>query len=109
MAKPITPEDVADKKLEAMPEAVIEAFNELIVKGWDGRCATVVQDEVINRIIGKMQPDNPSQLRTKIFANHWLDVEDIYRKSGWKVEYDEPGFNESYPATFEFSKKHKER
>ena len=35
----------------------------------------------------------------------WLDVEGIYRKAGWDVEYDSPGYCEDYPATFKFRKK----
>jgi len=40
-----------------------------------------------------------------IFDNHWLDVEPIFEDCGWKVEYDKPGFNENYPATFKFTPK----
>lgn len=28
----------------------------------------------------------------------WLDLEDIYRDEGWTVEYDSPGYNETYEA-----------
>lgn len=40
--------------------------------------------------------------RQEIFDNRLLDVEDVFRSQGWKVEYDKPGYNESYPATFTF-------
>lgn len=43
--------------------------------------------------------------RQEIFDNCWLDVEDIFEEVGWKVVYDKPGYNESYPANFEFTKK----
>ena len=46
-----------------------------------------------------------SEARVLIFSNHWLDVEDIYRKQGWKVVYDSPGYDESYDAYYEFRKK----
>jgi len=42
-----------------------------------------------------------------IDKNNWLDVGKIYENAGWKVEYDRPGFNESYEATFSFTAKRK--
>ncbi len=41
---------------------------------------------------------------TTVCDNHWLDVEDVYREAGWVVEYDKPGYCESYEATFTFKK-----
>lgn len=40
--------------------------------------------------------------RDMLFDNHWLDIEPMYRREGWIVEYDKPGFNEHYEATFTF-------
>jgi hypothetical protein len=40
--------------------------------------------------------------KQQIFDDNLLDVEEVYEKAGWKVEYDKPAFNESYPATFTF-------
>jgi len=40
--------------------------------------------------------------RAEIFDKGWLNVEEVYRAAGWAVEYDKPGFNESYSATFTF-------
>jgi hypothetical protein len=33
-----------------------------------------------------------------------MDVEDVYQKAGWEVEFDKPGYNEDYEANFKFSK-----
>ena len=44
----------------------------------------------------------------KICEEGWLDVEDVYRKAGWEVIYDAPGYNESfYEPSFEFRIKNK--
>jgi hypothetical protein len=40
-----------------------------------------------------------------MFNKHWFDIEDIYRKAGWAVEFDKPGYNESYESFFVFKKK----
>lgn len=35
----------------------------------------------------------------------WLNFEEAFRKNGWDVAYDGPGFNESYDAYFQFRAK----
>jgi len=95
---PIKPGDVVKVKQGTIPDAVIEAFNELIVKKFDGRSATVRQDEVISLLVTKGLKEEA------IYENGWLDVEGIYEKSGWEVAYDKPGYNESYAAFFVFTK-----
>ncbi|HEU5114533.1 MAG TPA: hypothetical protein VFT82_02075 [Candidatus Paceibacterota bacterium] len=96
---PLKPKDVVDKKAEDIPPEVIEAFNEMIAKEWDGGSARVVQKDVIKKIVEK------GISRDEIFKNNWLDVEEIYRKNGWDVEYDKPGYCENYDAFFVFSEK----
>lgn len=104
MAGPITPEEAADyKRTVVIPEKVFEAFNELIATHWNGRTARFRQDDVV-RLILKKYGRSKTVTRPSIFANHWLDVEPIYREAGWKVVYDSPAYNETYDATFEFSK-----
>lgn len=110
--KPIGPEDVARAKTQTFPDEVIEAFNELIAAGYTGGRSAVRQEDAVNLIMDKMDAKNTppigsghrKHLRNEIFAKGWLNVEEIYRAQGWKVVYDKPGFNESYPATFEFSR-----
>lgn len=94
--KPITPTEVASAKI---PDEVIKAFNDLIVAEWDGYSAVIHQDEICTLVAERLKVK-----RQTVFANKWLDVEDIFRQAGWKVEYDKPGYNETYEATFTFSK-----
>lgn len=101
--QPITPQEVVDKKLESIPDEVILAFNGLIAKKFNGSSATIKQNEAINAILTLTEDERIG--RQEIFDNHWLDVEDIYRKIGWDVEFDNPGYNESYEAFFVFKKK----
>lgn len=100
MAKigPIKPSDIEQKKTELLPDEVFEAFNELIAENWRGSYATFALDEVKTRVRKKMGKRGGSE-------KGWYDVEPIYRKAGWKVDFDAPGYNESYPSTFTFSKK----
>jgi hypothetical protein len=96
--KPIRPKEVSRKKKASIPYAVFEAFNELVTENYDpnSRCAIVRQDDVVNRIVQK------EHSRKEVFDKGWLDIEEIYAKHGWKVEYDSPAYNESYPSTFRF-------
>lgn len=98
--KPITPKEVTTKRRESIPDAVFEVFNDLIVKHWSGSSATIKQGEAAKLIAKKLKCSEE-----KLYENHWMDVEPIYRKAGWSVKYDKPGYNESYEAYFVFSKK----
>lgn len=102
--RPIKPGEVVKAKKETVfPDAVLQAFNELITLHFNGNHATIKQDDVIALIMAKMGFETKD--RGKIFDNGWLDVEDVYRAEGWHVEYDKPGYNETYPSTFIFKRK----
>ena len=98
---PIKASEIDKVRHQTIPDVVVEAFNELILKNFSSGSATVMQDDVAKLIVQK------GLKRQDIFDNHWLDVEDLYRKNGWKVDYDKPGYNESYNAYFVFSAKTK--
>lgn len=100
MIEPLKPDQIQVAKNADLPDFVISAVNEMLVKKWTGHQARFTQREIIGLILSK--GDNVT--RELLFENHWLDFEDIYRRQGWKVEYDSPGYNESYEANFTFTK-----
>ena len=105
--KPITPDEVVSAKRDSLPQEVLEAFNEMIASSWNGSYSHFKTKEVVAVILEKMNYGKITQPIIKsdeLFENHWLDVEDIYRKAGWKVVYDNPAYNETYDATYKFSK-----
>lgn len=97
--KPISPQEASQDKLNQIPDTVIEAFNELLSGTPIGGETTIYQNEILD-ILTKKGLD-----RATIFSKGWLDVEEIYRKAGWIVEYDKPGYNETYEAHFTFRAK----
>ena len=99
MANPITPDEAAAHKAAVLPEGVIEEFNDLIALAFDGRTATVMQDDVAEAVAGRLGISV-----NEVFDRHLLDVEPVYRAAGWEVQYDKPGFNESYRPYFKFSR-----
>ena len=100
--EPITPGDIAAIKQQQIPGFVFDSFNELIAKHYDGTQSTFLQRDVTTLI---SEAGNCSE--SYVYDNRWLDVEAVYERSGWKVEYDKPGFNEDYPARFTFTPKNK--
>jgi len=100
MINPIAPQEVELNVTK--PDEVIQVFNDLIQENWDGRKSCFRLKAVADRVSEAMEITLP-----EVFDRHYLDVEPIYRRIGWRVKYDEPGFNETYPATFTFSKEEK--
>lgn len=96
--RPISPDNVQALKNQDIPPVVIAAANELIVAKWTGSSATVK----IKDLVAALASEISSEL---LFANHWLDIEPLFRDAGWQVEFDKPGYNESYDAYFIFTKK----
>jgi hypothetical protein len=97
MVKPITPPEAYGAKV--FPDAVIEAFNEVITEHYSHGSAHFNQEEVVQLIVKK------GIARREIFANDWLDIEPLFEKAGWEVDYDKPGYNEFYEANYTFTAK----
>ena len=96
--RPMTPTDVQLEQSKNLPDAVIEVFNQLIAQNYVNGSATVKQDDVLALLVEK------GLGRDEIFGKGWLNIERVYRSAVWSVTYDKPGFNETYPATFEFKR-----
>ena len=98
--EPITPQEVNKQKHKYLPEYVIQAFNELIAEKFFSGEARIKQEEAVSRILA-LCPDE-KMTSSILFERHYLDVEDIYRDQGWKVMFDQPGYNESGTSVFKF-------
>ena len=102
MVKPIAPSDVVNAQVELFPDFVIETWNAAIAKNWSGTESRILQKDIAYELIAA----SPTLVnRGDVFARHWLDIEGVYRTEGWAVQYDKPGYNESYDAYFVFKKK----
>lgn len=98
--KPIKPSEM----VQNIPDWIIEGANECIQEHWVelDKQSHFTQDELIKFVL-KHKPKNDKTTRAVLFDKHWLDIEPIYRKEGWKVEYDKPAYYETYDANFTFS------
>lgn len=109
--QPIKPSEIEGVKQSTIPEAMIKAVNSLIVKNWSAnKESRILQKNIVEEYLDNLAiQEHPAEInrqveRDKVFEYHWLDIEDMYKKAGWKVKYDKPGFNESYEAFFIFEK-----
>jgi len=99
MSGPISPGQVVAAKEQQIPEEVFQVVNDLIVEKWSNGSATILQRDIVSRL---RAIDGFEDID---FADKgWLDFEPVYRKKGWVVTYDKPGYNETYPASFQFRK-----
>ncbi len=102
--KPLSPTKVKQAAINAVPDFVIQAVNNLLAKECRGECqyATLRQTDIIDEILRV----NPKVKRDQIFANHWLDFEGVFERAGWDVRYDKPAYNENwYEPSFDFKAK----
>ena|ERR1035437_2556462 len=102
--KPISPKEIDNQKDLDIPDEVIAAFNELIIKKLNGDTAVITQGEALSLCLSKLKAANKKMTSEELFDYHYLDVEQNFRKAGWKVEYDKPGYNERYEGFYTFSK-----
>ena len=100
MTRPITPEELPERRREQIPDVVFEVINTLIVEKWEGHRAVLHQHDIVKRVC-----DESGMTASEIFDNHYLDVEYLYEDAGWFVRYEKPAYNETFKAFFEFTKK----
>lgn len=96
LVRAITPEEAVELRKVIIPSEVLNTINHLIAEKLAGGRAFILQKEIVAAL------EEAGMNRNDIYDKHWLDFEDIYRDSGWKVTYDKPGWNESYDASFKF-------
>lgn len=99
MTKPVTPGEVVEVKQAHIPDVVIRVMNELIAEGWNGTSSRVYCREAAEAIARQ-----GGFTVAEVYDRHMLDIEPIFRKALWRVELDRPGYNESYPAFWVFSR-----
>ncbi len=98
----ITPSEVENQLDNDIPSELLESFNEIITRKYRDGYATVYLKDVVELATKK------GLKKDEVFSSQWLynfSIEKIYRKAGWKVEYDGPAYNESYEPYYQFSRR----
>lgn len=104
--KPIRPDEVASAKVKYLPPEVIKAINDLIIKHWNGKNATIKQNELVDEMCKNFNKRYPEDkyVRQDIFNEKYLEFEDAFRTVGWDVKYDRSDYTETRDSTFIFTK-----
>ncbi len=106
MPKPITPQEAKAQKLLIIPNYIIEAVNELLIKHLSSGRAIILRDAIIYaaymRWLECSGSANFDFFKKNLYDNHFLDFEDIYISAGWKVTYHRPDYTEFYDPYYEF-------
>lgn len=101
MSKALTPQEAIIRFTNEIPEPVFEVWNSLIVGNLKVQNGNVNSEFFLEDLTEKLTTVmNVSRELAK--DKGWFDLEDIFRDKGWKVEFNKPGYNESYPAYFKF-------
>lgn len=97
---PISPQEALDQKISVIPGQMIEAVNILLRKHYNGTSAIIKQGELMCLFLKLYSNEglNPAT----VYANKWMNIENVYAKFGWSVSYDKPGYSEDYEAYFTF-------
>lgn len=99
--KPVSPAEALANRKNVFPPQVIEAVNELLTLKYSGGSVTLLQKDVIEKILQRM----PDLTKNDLFNNHFLDFEDLFEQNGWNVVYDKPAYYESYEPSWKFTPK----
>lgn len=108
MTEPIKPKEAKTRRIQQVPNAVIEAFNHTITENLRNGYASFLEKDVIPEILKRInQPLCAVYTVDDVYKNGWLtDISAVFRKAGWKVFRDRPGYNESYETRWEFTENH---
>jgi hypothetical protein len=99
--KPLSPKDIMDDLPNIIPPVVIEAVNNLLKKKFRGHNATIKLKEVKAEVRKLGGPSEKQLNDEKAF-----DFENVFRKQGWKVRYEQPSYGDSdFDAYYEFTPK----
>lgn len=88
-----TPQQIKD--ISSLPIEIENAINEILLQSFNGVSAVFTITE-LNAIL-KAKGDD--------ISNYKFNMRLALSNSGWDVEVDKPGYNESYPTTYTLTPK----
>lgn len=91
-----SPNDAIARHGETIPEEILGIVNDFLVARVHRKSFIISQQEIVDKL------SLTSITEAEALDKGWFDFEDAYRRRGWRVTYDRPGFNESYGAFWRF-------
>ncbi|MEO7905122.1 MAG: hypothetical protein ABIR91_04995 [Candidatus Saccharimonadales bacterium] len=96
MVKPYSPDEAAQAQSDVIPDIVVETVNRLLAQRASLDHIVIKQRELVELL------NERGLTSSDVFAQHMLDFKEMYRLCGWEVEFDKPGYNESYAPSWKF-------
>ena len=105
----IKPNEVLPAVANAIPEFVIEVFNGLIKKNFNGYSADVKLEDAKLAVIEAIKHNNPEhanlgdrELRDFLMERRYMDVEPVFQAAGWKVEFNKQCIGDNFASHYVF-------
>jgi len=100
---PIKPEEILKEKAKTIPDAMIQAVNELLATNWNGSESRIRRDELFEKYFKITGEANDRHAHETLYHFHWLDFEPVFREAGWNVKYYHPSYgDEDYEPFYLF-------
>ena len=94
----ISPEEMVSRWQQALPDIVVEVFNEELAKQFNGKTASVREKNLLTSIETKA-----IGTRT-VTEQHWLtQTVELYKARGWKVTKQDCGGEYNYDIYYNFA------
>ena len=104
---PFSPAQIKEKFLNEFDPLMIDAVNNLLAKNWNDYQITLKQDEIMREYLRLRRKAGRPTTSQRVYESNGMDFEDVFRKKGWEVDHDQPGYCENYDAFFVFKPKKK--
>lgn len=94
------PNEMIEQWQMALPNEVIEAFNEMLVRHFNGTTAKILEKDLLAEIKKKGIPQH------QVREQQWLkQTQELYKEQGWKVAHKTPGWDDDFHSYFYFELK----
>jgi hypothetical protein len=100
----ISPQEAQEQRQKQIPQEVFDVWNEVIVSHLCQSSQRIVSRFLLKELSSKLSSKMHMNFET-LKEKGYLDLEPFFRENGWTVDFDSPGYNESYDANFQFSAK----
>lgn len=96
----LSPNEMIEQWQLALPDEVIEAFNEMLIKHFNGADAKILEKDLLAAVKKK------GVSQQQVEDQRWLQqTRQLYEEQGWKVDHKTPGWDDDFDSYFYFQVK----
>jgi len=106
--KPLSPDEVSALRPKHILPEIIEAVNKFLCERFNGKNSVkITRNELVSDTIGLCSKNEKHMTDQILYEKGHLDLESIFEKVGWKVNYESPDRDESFESYYLFTPKRK--